>query len=163
MPTSLLSLGDLGLVQSHLGLDLRAPSACRRRHRPLFLQGVPGKYFHCNSLGMKQNLTLLTGCSPPCLFVILMNQEPSLAQAVGTSAQNIHELCCHLLMASLPLYGAIIPRHVTCSNMIFRSRPHSSAWTDTASCPEPGAWGWGLRGTMKGPNSTCTREHTHMH
>lgn len=82
-----------------------------------------------------------------------MNQEPSLAQAAGTSAQNIHEPCRHSLMASLPLYDAIIPPHVTCSNVIFRYRPHISTRDDTPSHPDQ-ATAWGHHATMKGPQSS---------
>lgn len=57
-----------------------------------------------------------------------MNQEPGLALAGGTSAQNIHELDCHLLMALLSLYSLIILWHITCSKVILQCHPHIPAW-----------------------------------
>lgn len=87
---------------------------------------VSGKFLHCNYLGLRQISDLLTACLPLCRSVILMNQEPVLALAVGTSAQNIHELCGHSLMASLPLYSSIILPHVTSSTAIFLCHPHPS-------------------------------------
>lgn len=60
----------------------------------------------------------------------VMNQELGLVLAVGTSAQNIHELCCHSLMTSLPPYSVIILLHVTCSYVILQCHPHIPAWLD---------------------------------
>ena len=84
----------------------------------MFSPGIPGKYFHCNSLGLEQILKLLTACLPPCQFVTLMTQQPGLALAMGTRAQNIHERCCHFLMVSLSFYSVIILQHVTRSKAV---------------------------------------------
>lgn len=102
-----LRVGGSGpsLLSISVGPRIPVLSDHGRRCCPAFWPSVPGKAFHCNFLGFGQILNLLAACSPPCRFVILMSQELGLVLAVGTSAWNIHELCCHSLMACLPFTG----------------------------------------------------------